>query len=168
MTRLEATSEPSAGDAERALDDALGHCYRALGRRDQTCAQLERLLRRRGVEEEVAARALTELRRLGAVDDARYARNFVHDRRELDGWGAERIRERLEAVGVEREVIEAAVGEAGESELEAAVALLGRRLSEPPADERERARAFGLLVRKGYESELAYEAVRRFERSRAD
>jgi hypothetical protein len=38
----------------------------------------------------------------------------------------------------------------------------------PPGDDRERARAYGLLVRKGYESDLAYEAVRRFESGRSD
>jgi regulatory protein len=106
------------------------------------------------------------LRRQGAVDDERYARSFVHDRRELDGWGSERIRERLEAVGVERELIAAALGETGgRSELDAAVALLRRRMPAPPTDDRERARALGLLVRKGYESELAYEAVRRLGNS---
>jgi regulatory protein len=119
------------------------------------------------VDDEMAVAALAELRRQGAVDDERYARNFVHDRRELDGWGAERIRERLEQAGVEREVIEAALGEGGEAELGAAVALLARRM-EPPDDDRGRAHAFGLLVRKGYESDLAYEAVRRFEHSRGD
>ena len=67
---------------------------------------------------------------------------------------------------MEREVIEAALGEGGERELEAAVALLRRRAPAPLTDDRERARAFGLLVRKGYESELAYEAVRRLEAGR--
>jgi regulatory protein len=119
------------------------------------------------VDEETALAAVAELRRQGAVDDGRYARNFVHDRRELDGWGSERIRERLEAVGVGGEAIEAALGdEGGAGELEAAVALLRRRMPAPPTDDRDRARAFGLLVRKGYESELAYEAVRRLEDSR--
>ena len=33
--------------------------------------------------------------------------------------------------------------------------------------DRERERALGLLVRKGYELELAYEAVRAFERAAA-
>ena len=119
------------------------------------------------MDDETAVAALGELRRQGAVDDGRYARNFVHDRRELDGWGAERIRERLEEAGVEREVIDAALGENGEAELGAAVAVLARRM-EPPDDDRARARAFGLLVRKGYESDLAYEAVRRFEDSGVD
>jgi regulatory protein len=115
------------------------------------------------VDEETAMAALVELRRQGAVDDERYARNFVHDRRELDGWGAERIRERLGAVGVERHVIDAALETGCEDELDSAVGLLAKRMP-TPADDRDRTRALGLLLRKGYESELAYEAVREFER----
>ena len=47
-----------------------------------------------------------------------------------------------------------------EAELETALLLLERRLP-PPADDRERDRAWRLLIRRGYEPELAYEAVRR-------
>ena len=35
----------------------------------------------------------------------------------------------------------------------------------PPGDDRERDRAWRLLVRRGYETEVAYEAVRRYERA---
>ena len=37
-----------------------------------------------------------------------------------------------------------------------------------PGDDRERDRAWRLLIRRGYESELAYEAVRRHERAAGD
>ncbi len=47
-----------------------------------------------------------------------------------------------------------------EEELDAAVALLRRRLAEAPATDRELQRALGLLVRKGFELDLAYDAVR--------
>ena len=47
----------------------------------------------------------------GYVDDARYAQRFAEDRRRLDGWGAERIEQRLRALGVEPDVVAAAVGE---------------------------------------------------------
>ena len=50
-------------------------------------------------------------------------------------------------------------------ELEAAVELLRRRLPAPPRDDRERNRALGLLARRGYELELAHDAIRRYERS---
>ena len=48
----------------------------------------------------------------GYVDDARYAERFAEDRRRLDGWGAERIEQRLRALGVEPDVAAAAAGRA--------------------------------------------------------
>ena len=50
----------------------------------------------------------------------------------------------------------------GAGELDAAVALLRRRFREIPATDRERERALGMLARKGYDLELAYDAVRAF------
>jgi regulatory protein len=148
-----------------SLDEALGHCYRALERRDQTTGQLGHLLERHGCDAATASAALAELQRQGAVDDVRYARNFVHDRRKLDGWGSERIRERLEQAGIARELVDEAIGEYdGETEMQAAVALLARRMGEPPTDDGGRARALAFLVRKGYTLELAHDAVRAFER----
>ena len=74
------------------------------------------------------------------------------------------------ALGVVAALAEALVADAlsdrdAAAELEAALALLRRRLGDAiPATERERERALGLLVRKGYDLELAYDAVREFER----
>ena len=41
------------------------------------------------------------------------------------------------------------------------MALLRRRFPDPPATPRDRDRALGVLVRKGYELELAHDAIRR-------
>ena len=41
--------------------------------------------------------------------------------------------------------------------------MLRGRLGSPPGDDRERRRALALLVRRGYDLDLAYDAVRRFE-----
>ena len=46
-------------------------------------------------------------------------------------------------------------------ELAAACELLARRFPVPPDTPRDRERALGFLVRKGYEPELAYDALRR-------
>jgi hypothetical protein len=53
-----------------------------------------------------------------------------------------------------------------ENQLERAVALLERR-GAPPHDEASRGRALAFLARRGYASELAYEAVRACERRAA-
>jgi hypothetical protein len=42
---------------------------------------------------------------------------------------------------------------------------LRRRFAEPPSDRRTRERALGVLIRKGYESDLALEALASWGRS---
>jgi len=154
-------------DPER-LQHALDLAYRFLGHRDRTVAEVRERLGAEGVEEPVVDEAVEELRHLGYLDDARHAQRFAEDRRTIDAWGAERIERRLLAVGVDPQLIEAALGEQGAGEeLEAALAVLRRRFARPPAYDRDRDRALGLLVRKGYELELAYDAVRAFERDAA-
>ncbi len=129
---------------------------------------MQRHLEAKRLEPAVIDAAVGELAAQGYLDDARYAVRFAEDRRTLDGWGAERIERRLRAVGVDREHIVAALGarDAGE-ELAAAVDILRRRFPVAPASDRERERALGLLVRKGYELDIAYDAVRALERSAA-
>jgi regulatory protein len=150
------------------LQHALDLAYHYLGHRDRTVAEVRERLSAERVEPDVVEEAVEELRHLGYLDDARYAQRFVEDRRSIDAWGAERIERRLLAVGVDAALVAAALGEHGAGEeLEAALAVLRRRFAQPPAHDRERDRALGLLVRKGYELELAYDAVRAFEREAA-
>jgi len=97
------------------------------------------------------------------LDDAAYARRFAEDRRALDAWGAERIERRLREAGVAPHHIAAALARhERDDEREAALALLRRRFPAPPQADRDRERALGLLVRRGYELELAYEVVRAY------
>src|SRR4051794_16324531 len=102
---------------------------------------------------------------MGYLDDARFAQRFAEDRRTLDAWGNDRVERRLLALGVEPDTIANALGgEEGHDELDTALALLRRRIRRPPASDRDRERALGLLARRGYDVELAYDAVRAFER----
>jgi len=156
-------------DARARLQHAYDLAYRYLGKRDRTQAEVRRHLAARGVEDEAVVDEVVDgLVRQGYLDDARYARTFAEDRRALDGWGPERIERKLLAVGVDREHVQAALDvRDGAGELEAAVQVLRSRLREIPATDRERERALGVLVRKGYDLELAYDAVRAFSRAGA-
>ena len=99
------------------------------------------------------------------LDDAAYARRFAEDRRQIDNWGAERIEKRLLSAGVAPEHVEVALADQdADGELDAALDLLRRRFPDPPDDDRGRNRALGLLVRRGYELELAHNAIRAHER----
>lgn len=108
---------------------------------------------------------VAELRESGVLDDARYAERFTEDRRELSGWGRDRIEQDLARRGLSREVIEPALDRRDrEDELVAARALLAERF-EALEDDRTRNRAWQLLVRRGYDAELAYDAVREHARA---
>src|SRR5680860_770792 len=111
--------------------------------------------------------ALGELTEAGWLDDERFAQRFAEDKRTIERWGSERIERELRRRGVPDDAIAAAAGEQDrDHELAAAVHILADK-SRPLEDDRERDRAWRLLVRKGYEPELAYEAVREFGRRTA-
>ena len=152
-------------DPERERERAIQLGYRAVGHRDRTVAELRTFLERKRVEPEAIADAVEELTAAGLLDDARYARRFAEDKRELERWGSERIARDLHRRGVPPDLIERVVSDRSrEAELGTALLLLEQRLP-APRDDRERDRAWRLLIRRGYEPELAYEAVRRHERA---
>jgi regulatory protein len=149
---------PNADPVERARALA----WRSLNRRDRTVDEVGGMLLGKRVEPAVADQVVTELIELGYLDDARYAERFAEDRRRLDGWGSERIARRLRELGVDREHIDAAVAaQDPEEEMAAALELLRRRCPAPPESRAERDRALGILVRRGYAPDLAFDALRR-------
>jgi regulatory protein len=126
---------------------------------------VRRHLRRRGVDPATTARTLSALIVDGYLNDVRYAQRFTADKRQLEHWGAKRIEQRLLAAGVDGETVEAVLATREPvEELEAAIELLERRFPTPPRDGRERNRALGVLVRRGYDLDLACDAIRAHER----
>ena len=153
----QARGAPSAVE----LDDALARCYRHLGDREHSVAELRKRLERAKLGAPAIDAALAILSEQGYLDDARYARLLAEDRRKIDGWGAERIRARLQLAGIERELIEQVLaGHDMRSELAAARAVLEHRCRGRLGDDRERQRAFAILIRAGYDSDVAYDAIR--------
>src|SRR5437763_11587757 len=166
-------------DDQERLQHALALAYRYLNRRERTTTEVRRHLERKAVDATSCERALEALTEEGSVDDARFARLFVEDKRELEEWGRERIRQGLLARSVDTELVEEALADAGapadpggedgdderptldphQAELDRALALLNRRFPAPPHERRERDRALGLLIRKGYDPDLALDAL---------
>jgi regulatory protein len=161
----QAEGEPprSHSEVERALDIA----YRTVARRERTVAELRTCLERKRVEPPAIDQAVDALTEAGFLDDARYARRFAEDKRELEQWGSERIGRDLQRRGIASDLIEAAVSDRPRgAEIETALLLLDRRVGAPLRDDRDRERAWRMLVRRGYATELAYEAIRSWERNR--
>jgi regulatory protein len=184
VSRLQSDQEPpeaapgpggahsAATEAER-LQKALDLAYAYLNPRDRTVQEVILHLQRRGVSEERAETTIQTLAEQGFLDDARFAHLFVADKRRLEQWGSERIRRGLAARGISRHLVDAALaeepvsaddGDEPDSELDRALAVLRRRFPDPPEDRRDRNRALGMLLRKGYESELALDALAAYAR----
>ena len=148
-------------------DDAFERALEALSRKERTVGELTAWLAERGFDPSQVAPVVDRLVEAGALDDERFARRFAEDKRELRGWGPERIAEALAARGIEREQIGAILAaDDRAAQLDRAIDLLRGRGGEV-RDEPSRAGALAYLARRGYDTELAYEAVRGFERRRA-
>lgn len=154
-----------------ALQRALGIALSYLNRRERTIAEMRQRLERDEHDRAVVAEALDTLIEQGLLDDERYARLFVQDKRTLEGWGEERIRRALGARGIERDLIDDALAaedpapadaSAGSAELGRALTVLRHRFPAPPQDRRDRERAFAVLRRKGYSAEVAAQALAEF------
>jgi regulatory protein len=141
-------------------DDAFELALRALGRKERSIREFADWLAERGVEAEDVEAVVARLVEDGALDDERFALRYAEDKRELAGWGAERIRDTLLARGIAPEHIEAAVAaDSATVQVRRASDLLARR-ERGLESEADKASALGFLTRRGYSYEIAHEAIR--------
>src|ERR1700739_1520693 len=95
--------------AEDARQRAISLALKRLNRRELTAFEMRSHLERHELDPETIEAAIRELTDARYLDDERFARLFVQNRRTLDGWGADRIRHTLRGRGIDRELIEAAI-----------------------------------------------------------
>lgn len=142
-------------------DEILAGALAAIGRKERTIAEMEQWLEEREVEPEEQARVIAYLIENLALDDARFAEAFAADKRELSGWGNDRIEETLRRRGVRSDLIGSALDRPGDGgEVDRAARVLAEKRVDL-GDDRGRRRAMGMLARRGYSAEDAYAAIRR-------
>ena len=158
------SDEPSSPGRDEP--DPFALAFRHLSRRERTVTEMRDHLLGRGVDVTTVEEVVEQLADDGYLDDARYARFFTEDKRALEDWGNQRISEALLARGIDRDLVAETLGGSGDhkGELERALVLLRRRFTGPPRDRRERERALGVLLRKGYDTELALDALSAYAR----
>jgi regulatory protein len=132
----------------------------ALDRKERTEHELALWLKGRGFAMDEIEAALRRLFETEVLDDERFARRYAEDKRELSGWGPERIREALLERGVPIDAIEGVLAlDSHGDQLDRAREILIRR-ARPLDDDADRQRALEYLARRGYDYEIAYQAVR--------
>lgn len=138
-------------------------CLRQLSARARSRAELAVTLSRRGVADDVAMQVLDRLTEVGLVNDGAFAAAFVSSARGGRGLGRKALEVELRRRGVGVDASSSALAEVrSEDEEETARSLVDRRLrslsGQPPQVLRRRLVA--MLIRKGYDFELAMRVVR--------
>lgn len=148
MPRALAKSNNSLSLRERALN--------LLARREHSRVELARKLASHGEADEIAA-LLDDLERHKHLSDARYVESLAHSR--AGKYGSRRLAYELREKGVGEALIADAVGEARESDLDAARAAWQKKFGASPSDAKERARQYRFLLSRGFPSEVVRRVV---------
>ncbi|MFB9442263.1 regulatory protein RecX [Dactylosporangium vinaceum] len=138
-------------------------CLRQLAVRPRTRAELGAAMRKRGVEEEIAAEILDRYDEVGIIDDAAFARAWVNSRHHGRGLSRRALAGELRRKGVSSDEMGEALEElTPDMEEQTAKALVVRRLRTETRGTPEAIfrRLVGMLGRKGYPPGLAIRLVK--------
>ena len=145
---------------KKELVRAKNTAYRYLSYRPRSYAEVEKKLRDREFGEALVNAVLSDMIRLGYLDDEKFADQWVQGRVRLRGLGRRRIEQELRDKGVDRETIRRALTSllTTELEIETAKKSAHRKLASMQTLDRDtrRRRLAGFLERKGF----SYEVIR--------
>ncbi len=155
------------------LEDAAEKAYAAalhyVAHKPRTEGEVRQKLSEKEIADDAAEQAVDRLRRLGYLDDAKYAREYVRGRMANKGYGPVRLRRELQKRGVDQRHIEDAFyHELDEEEtLEAARAHARKKWKRLDPDEdprRRRQKLYGYLRRRGFTSDTIRRVTETLER----
>lgn len=129
-----------------------GRALRLLGSREHSRAELERKLAAREEEPGQLRRVLDELQAKGFIDEQRVADSVLH--RRSARLGAARIRQELQAKGLDSQMVARAVEGLRSTELQRAREVWRKKFEGLPADARERGKQARFLAARGFGGEV--------------
>lgn len=135
-----------------------GRALRYLSQREHSRSELERKLAKHSQDAGDVARILDELQSRGFIDHARVAESLVH--RKSGKLGALRIRQELQARGVEPCLVNATVARLRASEVERAREVWRRKFDAPPQDAGERAKQARFLAARGFDGDVIARVIK--------
>ncbi|HET6365519.1 MAG TPA: regulatory protein RecX [Nitrospirota bacterium] len=141
-------------DNDKEYTRAKNIAYRYLSYRPRSYAEVEKKLRDQGFGDVIVHAVLSNLIRLGYIDDEKFADQWAQSRVRLRGLGRRRIEQELRAKGVDRETAHRALADVLTADLEIQTArkVAERKLTTMRTLDREtrRRRLAGFLERKGF------------------
>lgn len=129
-----------------------GRALKLLAGRDHSRLELERKLAAREADPGEVKKALDELEAKGFLDEQRVVDSLLH--RRGPRLGAGRIRQELQAKGIDAERVAVAVASLNASEFERAREVWRRKFGTLPADAKERGRQARFLAARGFGGEV--------------
>ena len=132
-----------------------GRALRLLSGREHSRAELQRKLKAHETEPGELANALDELEAKGFIDEQRVLESVVHQRSVK--LGASRVRQELQAKGLNPEAVAQAVADLQGTEVARAREVWRKKFGQPPADLAERGKQMRFLASRGFGGE----AIRR-------
>ena len=121
-----------------------------LTRRDYSQHDLEQKLKSKNCDPNEIPNAVSELKKAGYLNDARYAESFIHSRRQK-GYGPARISQELRIKGINDEIIAEALQITDNAWFTAAHHLWNKRFKgKLPTDFKDRARQTRFLLYRGF------------------
>jgi len=150
------------------IDDpeiVLAAALRFLEVRQRSVTEVRRRLAQTGYQSELIEGAIEKLLELGVLDDAAFAQTWVESRDRARPRGERALRRELQVKGIDRAIVDESMearrpepGGADDPDVGAAEALMRRhasalaRVGDP---RKRRQRAYALLARHGFDSEIA-------------
>ena len=134
-----------------------GRALRLLSSREHSRAELERKLARYEEEPGTLARALDTLAAKDFINEGRVVESVLH--RRSAKLGAQRIKQELQAKGLEPEAVAQAVGQLRASELERAREVWRKKFGTQPGDAAERAKQMRFLASRGFGGDTIHRVV---------
>ena len=134
---------------------------RLLSSREHSRAELERKLAPHASDADQLVRVLDALQAKGFINEARVVESLVH--RRAAKLGAARMKQELQAKGLQAAAVEMAMDQLRKTELERAREVWRKKFGEPPADAAERAKQMRFLASRGFGGDVIRRVVQALE-----
>ncbi len=141
-----------------ALQPSLkARALRLISMREHSRTELVRKLARFEEQPGSLLLALDDLQAKGLISEQRVIASVLH--RQAGKFGGARIRQALQALGLESEAIGLAIGSLQGSEAERAQAVWQKKFGAPPADAQAAAKQMRFLLARGFGADIARRIV---------
>lgn len=135
-----------------------GRALRLLSGREHSRAELQRKLAQHETEPGELARALDELEAKGFINEQRVVESVLH--RRASRLGAARVKQELQAKGLDAQAVAEAVASLQDTEEPRAREVWHKKFGAPPLDANERAKQMRFLLTRGFSSDVVRRVVR--------